>query len=224
MKRIAAIGVMVSMCLCISSAYGITVDGAIAPGEYPDPPIIDPPDPGADYYNTGLDIDSVYLASEAASYYLGLTVASPPFDLNGADNSFIGMTSVVSYFFENGDDVTPNVMVMLSFNDTGFLDGLSMINEWDEAGGTWVGTSFLTLSEGAGGDYEVATAEALEIRLSHDVFSVYDEDNFPSFLRLQLDNTGWDQDDQIAPAAIPVPVTLVLVSAGIGGLLLRRRK
>ena len=222
MRRSASFVSALAIALWVSSVWASPIaDGTIGTGEYSYPPLVDASEPAADFYNSGLDIDKVYFDDDGSSRFMGLTVVAPPFDVNGSPSSFAQTTGVALYFYDNQTDVMPKVYMALNFTAGGFQDDLSFIREWN--GSSWEQTLFADLTAGPTDDYEVGTASAMEISICRDVFEVYDGDVWPGYLRLQLDDTGFQQDDQLE-GMIPEPATAVILLIGAGGILLRRRR
>ena len=202
-----------------------TVNGTVGGGEYAHTPLTDVAEPAADFYDTGLDIHQVHVEEDAVggSRYLGLTTVGTPFDINGSPASFAQMTGVALYFYLTDSAPAPSVIMNLAFNALGFIDDLSFYREWNGAG--WTETDFDEITAGAGNDYEIATGDAMELRLSKSALKVFSGDgaSFPSYLRLQLDDTGGWQDDQIQ-GQIPEPATVCLLALGGLAALRRRRR
>jgi len=199
------------------------VDGTVGAGEYSHGPLIDAPEPTADFYLSGLDIDKVQSDEDAVggSRYLALETTVTPFDTNGSSLSFAQMTGVGMYFYTDASAPAPLVYMSLAFDALGFAPDLSFFREWNGAG--WTQTTFSNLTDGV--DYDVAAAIAMELRISKNAFSVYRGDGaaFPGYLRLQLDDTGFQQDDQIE-GALPEPASLAVLAVGGGLCLIRRRR
>ena len=221
-RSLAFVLAVLLVALCAGNVRAsLVVDGAISAGEYALSPIIDPADAAADFFGTGLDIDKVYFGEDTGSRYIGMGVVGPPFDINGSALSFARATGVAMYFYNSSADIVPQAYMALNFTDLGFQDDLSFIREWD--GLSWVQTVFNGLTPGAGNDYEVAIANAMELRIAKSAFQVFNGSSFPEFVRIQLDDTGFQQDDQVE-GRIPEPATLSLLLIGGCLPLLRRSR
>ena len=221
-KCIAVCVATVAICACPVLATPI-VNGTVGAGEYATT-LTDPAEPGAVFFNSGLDIDKVHFDADATggSRYMGLTVTVPPFDTNGSNVSFIQSTGVVMYFYANDTTPLPSIIMNLAFNALGFIDDLSFYREYTTPL-AYTETDFDDIV--AGVDYDIAAGAAMEFRISKSAFKVFsgDDPNFPSYVRMQLDDTGFNQDDQIA-GDIPEPASLAILAIGGLAMLKRRRK
>lgn len=206
-------------------------------------------DPSADetqmaYYNSGLDIDHIYLNADTTARSIAMTVdpvAAPPshgFDPNGSPMSYAGQTAVNLSFYDSEPDFSspgsvpdPVLYFNLIFSDDGLEQGY--IEEKDPATGNWVQTDLITGVIVDGGvptidptvptRYTVAIADALEMQFDEDLFRG-DVNNLP-WLMAQLDDLGgWDDDQLFAEVTgVPEPTALALLAAAALPLLRRRR-
>jgi len=221
-KLMAVCVAIVALCAYPAPATPI-VDGIVGATEYAIT-LTDPAEPGRDFFNSGLDIHELRFDADAVggSRYVGLSVTDPPFDTNGSDTSFIGSTGVIMYFYADSTTPLPSIIMNLAFNALGFIEDLSFYREFTGPA-TYLETDFDEIT--AGTDYQVATASGMELRISKSAFKVFsgDDPNFPSFVRMQLDDTGMHHDDQIS-GDVPEPVSLTILAIGGLAVLRRRRK
>ncbi len=185
-----------------------TIDGSIGGGEFS---IVfnDAPEPTEDYFNTGLDIDTVNVDDDATTwYYLGVGVVAPPFDPDGDDTSILNETWFGITFFDApaGNELHS---LLARVRD---VSGTATVTE------VLLDGTVLT----AGTDYDAAVDDALEVRVDRTLLSGLGTVANPYF-DSQLDGTGNDRDDQLA-GTIPEPATLGLMGLGLAGVALFRRR
>ncbi len=221
MNRISTFSMLFVVCLFASNSFGATVDGTVEAADGYTSVLTDAD--GESGYEDGLNIDEFHYHNDGSSYYLGLTVeGGADFDKDGSDHSFFRMTSIGMAFYADASAATPTVTITLMFNAAGFDDSLSFIREWDANTLQWVETDFD--DPGVPANYTIAPSgpgatTAMELELNHNLF----QNTLPSYLRLQLDDTGYDADDQIE-GSLPEPMTMTILGLGGIGVLLRRRR
>jgi len=205
--------VVVSAFVAQSALATPVIDGVVNVGEY-DFFVQDTPNEVAmDYFNTGLDIDTVYFDEDANWYSLAVTVVAPPLDTDGEPTSFLGETIFIAMLVDDGSSGNdPHPAYLLGVD----MSGTSVEVELEQfVGGTW---QDVPLNDP---DYDVAVGDALELRISADLLANLPED---ALCQAQLDGTGMGQDDQVQGIIVPEPGALALLGLGTIGLLLRRRR
>ncbi len=204
------LSLFLALSVCTSLAGAAIIDGTIGGGEYAYPPVLDiPGETTHDWYNTGLDIEAVYVDQDLANAYLGLSVVAPPFDFNGSPQSFLDMTAVYASFYtdSNAADSLWDLAIVMTDDGAGGMEIVSV-------GLTIAGVPTVLLPS----DYSIAVGDAMEISISNSVLP----NDLGNYLRLQLDDVGGWQDDQVAGGVIPEPASLALL--GLGGVAMLRRR
>ncbi|MBE3123909.1 MAG: PEP-CTERM sorting domain-containing protein [Planctomycetes bacterium] len=208
-NRILAVLAALAVVALSSPAWAsLMVDGTVGAGEYATVLNDVSPENTQDFYNTGLDIASFRLGSDATYDYFAMTVFGPPFDVNGGPTSIDNQTELRAFFYDQ-TGATKAYRVQIITSD----DGIEAFNLK-----SWNGTAWVNVTLGAG-DYSVATGNALEFRIA--------QSKMPSlatnpYVSAQLFDTGDWQDDRI-DGVVPEPATLGLMALGLGAMIFGRK-
>jgi len=165
-----------------------------------------------DFFNTGLDIDTLHFDASADAgtnwYWLAMTAVNPPVDSNGDPTSLLFKSIFWTIFYDNAG-TTPDYMVVVDM--AGGTPDLTLA-EWN--GGGWTTVAL------AAADYDISLVNALELRI--DQVKMPNLDAAP-YVRSQLDGTGQWDDDQLG-GVVPEPATIALMGLGLAAALIKRRK
>jgi hypothetical protein len=182
------------------------VDGSVTGGDGYQFSLVDVAEPVADFFNTGLDIDTINFASDATYGYMGLTTVASPIDTDGDPTSLFGQTGFWAIFYTDATMTTPLYRLVVA------LGGAPMVNlaQWT---GVWTPVAL------APADYAVSAATDLELGISLTKMTLPPTFYFVS----QLDGNGQWQDDQLA-GTVPEPATLGLMAIGGVALAASRKR
>ncbi len=193
-----------------------------------------------DYYGSGLDIDTLYLAADGADRFIGVSV--DPVD-DGSDNAFLPAGSPTSYAGVTGlnlmfydaapaDPTNPpsaTMTVNLVFDEGGLVEGTIYEDHPDDGRTVTTLLHFglvidpltgVSADPAMASKFDVAFGDGLELRLDEGLF--LNDVNCLNHVLAQLDDTGAWQDDQLY-SHLPEPSAMVLLGLGAVGLLRRRR-